>query len=191
MLCSRILSGVVAGLRPLNLKAGRDFEVVAVSINPRETPDEAASKRKLYAKQYGGSETSPGWHFLVGSEEAISAVAEAAGFHYRWDPNTQMYLHASAIMIATPEGALSRYFYGVEYQPKDLKLGLIESSNETIGSPVDQVLLYCYHYDPSTGEYGMAVMNLLRIGASLLLVVLAAAFFLLWRREHQHGQLAR
>ncbi len=183
MLCNRILSGVVAGLRPLSLKVGRDFDVVAVSFNPKETPAEAASKRDLYSKEYSRTAGSPGWHFLVGSPASIKAITEAAGFHYRWDPTTNMYIHASAIMTATPEGKLARYFYGVEYEPKDLKLGLIESSHDTIGSPVDKILLFCYHYDPSTGKYGAVVMNVLRGAALLTVLVLGTGLFWLWRRD--------
>jgi protein SCO1/2 len=183
MLCNRILSGVTAGLQPLRLRAGRDFEVVAVSINPRETPVEAKAKRNQFTSAYSGKAGSPGWHFLVGDPDSIKAVTEAAGFHYRWDPETQMYIHASAIMIATPEGVLARYFYGVEYTPKDLKLGLIESSGGTIGSPVDKVLLFCYHYDPMTGKYGAVVMNVLRAGGAVTVVVLGTVLFWLWRRE--------
>lgn len=186
MLCNRIMAGMAAALRPLRLKAGRDYQVVAVSINPRETPAEAAAKRDLFSAEYSGKRGSPGWHFLVGSPDSIAAVADAVGFHYRWDPETQMYIHASGIMVATPQGVLSRYFYGVEYSPKDLKLGLIESSSGAIGSPVDKVLLFCYHYDPSTGKYGAVVMNLLRAGGAVTVVFLGGALLLLWRRE-RHG----
>lgn len=183
MLCGRILSGLSAGLQPLRLRAGRDFEVVAVSINPNETPVEAAAKRNQYTASYSGKAGSAGWHFLVGDPDSIKAVTEAAGFHYRWDPETKMYIHASAIMMATPSGVLSRYFYGVEYTPKDLKLGLIESSGGTIGSPVDKVLLFCYHYDPMTGKYGAVVMNVLRAGGAVTVVVLGTVLLWLWRRE--------
>ena len=160
MLCSRILNGVVAGLRPLSLRPGRDFDVVAISINPTETPAEAADKQAFYSRRYSPYEGSAGWHFLVGDEPAISAVTEAAGFHYRYDPITRMFVHASGIMVLTPAGKMARYFYGVEYEPKDLKLGLIEASGNRIGSPADQILLFCYHYDPTTGKYGAAVLNL-------------------------------
>ena len=186
MLCNRILSGVVAGLRPLNLKAGRDFEVVAISFNPKETPAEAASKRDLYSKQYSRTAGIAGWHFLVGSPASIKSVTDAAGFHYRWDAATNMYIHGSGIMIATPEGKVARYFYGVEYEPKDLKLGLIESSHDTIGSPVDQILLFCYHYDPTTGKYGAAVLNLLRAAALLTLLALGSGILWLSRREPRY-----
>ena len=186
MLCNRILAGAASALRPLRLKAGQDFDVVAISINPRETPAEAAAKRDLFTSEYSGKRGSPGWHFLVGAPASIAAVTQAAGFHYRWDPESKMYIHASAIMIATPRGVLSRYFYGVEYSPKDLKLGLIESAGGAIGSPVDKVLLFCYHYDPNTGKYGAVVMNILRAGGGLTIAMLATALLLLWRRE-RHG----
>ena len=183
MLCNRIMAGVASALRPLRLKAGKDFEVVAVSINPKETPAEAAAKRDLFSGEYSGKRGSPGWHFLVGSPDSIAAVAEAVGFHYRWDPETKMYIHASGIMIATPKGVLSRYFYGVEYSPTDLRLGLVDSAGGGIGSPVDKVLLFCYHYDPTTGKYGAVVMNILRAGGGVTVAVLGGVLLLLWRRE--------
>lgn len=183
MLCSQILSGVVAGLRPLSLRVGRDFDIVAISINPSETPADAASKRDQYSQRYSSKGGSQGWHFLVGSETSVRAVMDAIGFHYRWDPTTQMFVHASGVMIVTPQGRVARYFYGVEYEPKDLKLGLIEASNNRIGSPVDQILLFCYHYDPTTGKYGATVLNLLRFAAGLVLAFLTIALFLLWRRD--------
>ena len=186
MLCNRIMAGVAAALRPLRLKAGRDYQVVFVSINPSETPAEAEAKRDLFSAEYSGKRGSPGWHFLVGSPDSIAAVAGAVGFHYRWDPESRMYIHSSGIMVATPQGVLSRYFYGVEYSPTDLKLGLIESANGSIGSPVDRIQLFCYHYDPNTGKYGAVVMNMLRAGGVLTVLVLGAALLLLWRRE-RHG----
>src|SRR5215469_2735401 len=181
MLCSRIMSGVAFGLQPLDLKAGRDYNVVAISINPSETPAEAAAKRDEYTQKYSGHSGSPGWHFLVGPPESIKAVTDAAGFHYRWDPDTQMYFHASGIMIVTPEGKLSRYLYGVEYEPKDLKLGLMESSRNKIGSPADRILLFCSHYDPTTGKYTVAVMNVLRVSAVLVMIAMGAGFWWLNR----------
>ncbi len=183
MLCSQILSGVVAGLRPLSLKPGRDFEVVAVSFNPSDTPQQAAAKRDHYVHSYSSKAKNDGWHFLTGDQNSIGAVMRAIGFHYRWDPVHKMFIHASGIMLLTPEGRLSRYLYGVEYEPKDLKLGLIESSHDRIGSPVDQVLLFCYHYDPKTGKYGAVVINMLRGAAGLTLVLLAGAMLLFWRRD--------
>lgn len=183
MLCSQILSGVVAGLRPLSLKPGRDFEVVAMSINPSETPADAKSKRDQYSHSYSSRDGTSGWHFLVGSQQSIDQVTRAIGFRYHWDPVNKMFVHASGIMIVTPDGKIARYFYGVEYEPKDLKLGLIEASHDTIGSPVDQVLLFCYHYDPKTGKYGAAVLNLLRLVAGAVLALLVGGLFFLWKRD--------
>lgn len=183
MLCSQVLSGVVAGLRPLSLQPGRDFEIVAISFDPGDSPAEAAAKRNHYAHSYSSKAGTEGWHFLTGTESSIQALTQAVGFHYRWDPVNKMFIHASGIMILTPEGRLARYLYGVEYEPKDLKLGLIESSHNRIGSPVDQILLFCYHYDPKTGKYGAVVMNILRLSAVLLLLVMGVALFALWRRD--------
>jgi protein SCO1/2 len=183
MLCSQILSGVVSGLRPLSLLPGRDFEIVAFSINPEETPEDAAGKRDLYARRYSRTSGTNGWHFLVGSQASIDAVTRAIGFRYRKDPKTGMFIHASGVMLATPEGRLARYLYGVEYQPKDLKLGLVEASHNRIGSPVDQVLLFCYHYDPATGKYSLFVLNTLKLAAIATVILLAGALVWLWRRD--------
>jgi protein SCO1/2 len=183
MLCNYILNGVVGGLRPLALRAGRDFDVIAISIDPSETPQLAASKRDHYARSYSSKAGVAGWHFLTGDEKNIRAVADATGFHYRYDPQTKIFLHASGVMVLTPGGRVSRYFYGVEYTPKDLKLGLIEASGNRIGSPVDQILLYCYHYDPTTGKYGAVVTNMLRIAAAGVLLLLVAGLTILWRRD--------
>jgi protein SCO1/2 len=183
MLCSQILSGVVAGLRPLSLKPGRDFEIVAISFDPRDTVKVAKEKRDHYSHSYSSRDGVNGWHFLTGPQTAIKPVMDALGFHYRWDDATKMFVHASGVMLITPEGRISRYLYGVEYEPKDLKLGLIESSHNRIGSPVDQVLLFCYHYDPTTGKYGATVINLLRGAAGLTLALLAAGLAFFWNRD--------
>lgn len=183
MLCSQILSGVVAGLRPLRLKPGRDFEIVAMSFDPADTPQAAAAKRDQYSRSYSSKAGTSGWHFLTGDQKAITAVTQAIGFHYRWDAVHKMFVHASGIMLLTPQGRLARYFYGVEFEPKDLKLGLIESAHDRIGSPVDQILLFCYHYDPKTGKYGAVVVNLLRFAAALTLVILAVVMFFFWRQD--------
>jgi len=183
MLCSRILSGIVAGLRPLSLRPGKDFDVVAISFNPAETPQDAAAKRDLYSKEYSSRAGTAGWHFLVGSPASIKAITEAIGFHYRWDPATRMFVHGAGVMVLTPEGRIARYFYGVEYEPKDLKLGLIEASHNRIGSRVDQILLFCYHYDPKTGKYGATVLGVLRLAAIFTLAILVVGLILLWRRD--------
>lgn len=186
MLCSQVLSGVVAGLRPLSLKPGREFEILTISFDPADTPGEAVIKRNHYSHSYSSKAGTGGWHFLTGTEASIQALTQAVGFHYRWDSVNKMFIHASGIMILTPEGRLARYLYGVEYEPKDLKLGLIESSHNRIGSPVDQILLFCYHYDPKTGKYGAVVVNTLKIGAILMLILMAAGMFFLWRQDLRH-----
>ena len=183
MLCSQILSGVVAGLRPLRLQPGRDYEVVAVSFDPSDTPVIAKQKQLHYSRSYSSRDGTAGWHFLTGASASISELMNSLGFHYRWDEKSKMFVHASGVMLITPEGRISRYLYGVEYEPKDLKLGLIESAHDTIGSPADQVLLFCYHYDPTTGKYGAAVLNLLRGAAVLTLLILATELILVWRRD--------
>ena len=192
MLCNQILTGAAAALRPLSLRPGRDFDVVAISINPSETPADAAAKRDFVVRRYSGKASADGWHFLVGDPDAIHAVADAIGFHYRYDAASKMFLHASGVMAVTPKGRLARYFYGVDYEPKDLKLGLIEASNNKIGSLTDQILLFCYHYDPKTGKYGAVVMNMLRGAAVGALAILALALTLLWRRDlHEHRHVLR
>lgn len=189
MLCSQILSGVVAGLRPLSLKPGRDFEVVAISFDPADTPAVAKLKRAHYSHSYSSRAGINGWHFLVGSQSAISAVMDSIGFHYRWDPVNKIFVHASGVMVVTPEGRVARYLYGVEYEPKDLELSLVEASHNRIGSAVDKILLYCYHYDPKTGKYGAVVLNTLKTGAILILVLMAIGMFFLWRSDlRKHRQ---
>jgi protein SCO1/2 len=183
MLCNQILSGVVAGLRPLSLKPGRDFEVVAMSFNPADTTADARRKRDQYSHSYSSRAGTAGWNFLTGSQASIDEVTKAIGFRYHWDAANNMFVHASGVMILTPEGRLARYFYGVEFEPKDLKLGLVEASHNRIGSAVDQILLFCYHYDPATGKYGAVVMNMLRVAAVLVLIALTLMLVIFWRRD--------
>lgn len=189
MLCNYILNGVVSGLRPLSLRPGRDFDVIAISMDPSEEPPLARAKRDHYANSYSSRYGTDGWHFLTGDEENVRAVADALGFHYRYDPKTKIFLHASGVMVLTPDGRVSRYFYGVEYTPKDLKLGLIEASGRRIGSPADEILLYCYHYDPATGKYGAVVTNMLRICAAAVLLILLVSLTLLWRRDLRRDRM--
>lgn len=177
MLCNQVLNGMTSGLDVLkSLSIGKEFEVVTVSFDPRETPDLAREKKDTYLSWYKRDGAADGWHFLTGDQTNIDRLTEAAGFYYKWDPKTNQFIHASGIMIATSDGKLARYFYGIEYAPKDLRLGLVEASAGKIGSPVDQLLLYCYHYDPSSGKYGAAVMNLMRLGAVLTLMAIIAMF---------------
>jgi protein SCO1/2 len=162
-----------------------------VSFDPKDTPDLAAAKKDSYMRRYGRANTANGFHFLTGDEASIKALTDAVGFHYKYDPITDQFAHASGIMILTPEGRLSRYFYGVEYAPRDVRLGLVEASANKIGTPVDQVLLFCFHYDPGTGKYGAIAINLLR-GAGVAFVLVCGAFLLLaLRRENGTVRMIR
>jgi protein SCO1/2 len=183
MLCTQILNGLAASLGTITLDAGREFDVVAVSFDPRETPALAAEKKRSYLARYRRPGSEQGWHFLTGEAAAISALTEAVGFRYRFDPATGQFAHGSAVFVLTPSGELSRYFYGIEYAPRDLRLALVESADSRIGTPVDQLLLYCFHYDPATGKYGAVALNMIRLGG--VATVLAIAGFVLWswRRE--------
>ena len=179
MLCTQVLNGAASALKVLPFDAGKEFEVVVLSFDPRETPPLAAAKKEVYMQRYGHAGAAAGWHFLTGDEPEIKRVTEAAGFHYAWDEATKQFAHASGIMVATPQGRLSHYFYGIEYAPKDLRLSLVEASANRIGSAVDQLLLYCYHYDPASGKYGMVVMNVVRVAGALTVVgILALLIFL-------------
>jgi protein SCO1 len=183
MLCDQILRGVVSGLRPLSLVPGRDFDVIAISINPSEGPPQAAAKRQEYVKLYSRRASTDGWHFLTGTEPNIRAVADAVGYHYRYDPKTKMFFHAAGIMVLTPEGKAARYFYGVVFEPKDLKLGLVEASHNRIGSVVDQILLFCCRYDPTAGKYTATVLGVMRLAAGGFLVILIAGMAFFWRHD--------
>jgi len=181
MLCTQVLNGMVMSLRGMSLESGRDFDVVTVSIDPTETPELASKKKAEYLRRY--AKGGDGWHFLTGAEPQIKELAGAVGFRYAYDPKTKQYAHASAIMVVTPSGRLSRYFYGIEYPPRDLRLGLVEASENKIGSPVDEVLLYCFHYDPNTGKYSAIVMNIVRLAGVLTLLILLPLLIWLWRAD--------
>jgi protein SCO1/2 len=186
MLCTQILNGVASSLKAVSLDPGKDFQVVAFSFDPKDTVQLAAAKKDMYVRRYGRAGTANGWHFLTGDPENIRKVMDAVGFHYKYDPATDQYAHASGVMILTPGGRLSKYFYGVDYAPRDLRLGLVEASREKIGSPVDRILLFCYHYDPATGKYGAVVMNIIRLAGGAF-VLICGTFLLLWfLRERRH-----
>ena len=163
MLCTLELNGLLRALRATPLDLGKDFQIVTVSFDPGETPELAMKKKTEYVKQYGRPGAAEGWHFLTGKQASIEKLTKAVGFRYKYDPKSDLFNHASAIMVLTPQGRLSKYFYGVEYSARDLRLGLVEASAGKIGSAVDEVLLYCFHYDPSTGKYGVVIMNVLRL----------------------------
>lgn len=183
MMCNQILNSLTGALMGVSQTPGRDFEVVAVSFDARETAELASRKKANYMRRYGRKEAEAGWHFLTGSQESIDRLTEAAGFKYAWDEASKQFAHGAAIMVATPEGKLSHYFYGIDYAPKDIKLALVESSGGRVGSVVDQLLLYCYHYDPTTGRYGPVILNIVRAGGVATLLGLAALFVALRRRR--------
>jgi len=183
MLCTMTLNGQSAAFKPINLEVGKDFNVITVSFDPRETPQLAAQKKQSYLKQYNRPSAQDGWHFLTGDEENISRLAQSCGFKYYYDAKSDQFAHASAIMVLTPDGRISRYFQGLEYSPKDLRLALIEASNNKIGSKTDQLLLLCYQYDPATGRYGFAILRAVRLGGILTVTLLAAFIFRSLRRE--------
>jgi protein SCO1/2 len=184
MLCNEILNGLLSSIKAISFNVGEQYEIVTVSFNPDEKPELAAAKKETYIERYGRSRAANGWHFLTGERNAIEALTNAVGFHYAYDPQTKQYAHASAIMVLTPQGRLSRYFYGIEYAPKDLRLGLVEASEGKIGSPVDQLLLYCFHYDPVTGKYSAVVMNIVRL-SGIATVVSVAILILVFSRRYR------
>jgi protein SCO1/2 len=183
MLCTQVLNGVTGALKVLNFDVGKEFDVIAVSINPKEGPGLAASKKQAYVERYGRPDTADGWHFLTGREENIRALANAVGFRYAYDEEIQQYAHGAGIELLTPKGMIARYFYGIEFAPRDIKFGIMEASEERVGSPIDSVLLLCYHYDPATGKYGATAMTMVRIGAVLTMVGFAAFLFVSLRQE--------
>ncbi len=191
MLCTQILNGLAGSLKAVSLDPGKDFEIVAVSFDPKDTPETAASKKQMYMRRFGRPNTANGWHLLTGDEANIKTLTDTVGYHYKYDPVTDQFAHASGIMVLTPEGRLSRYFYGVEYQPRDVRLGLVEASQNKIGSPVDQILLFCYHYDPVTGKYGAVVMNLVRFAGASFTLVCGVFLFIFLRRDLRNDRRIR
>jgi protein SCO1/2 len=177
------LNGVSSAVKAMPFTAGGDFDVVYVSFDPRDTPRAAAEKKQAQLDDYQQGATAAGWHYLTGDESSIRRLTSAAGFSYKWDEASGQYAHVSAVLVATPNGRLSRYFYGVEYSPKELRMALVESSQGKVGSAVDQLLLYCYHYDPSTGRYGLMAMNLVRLGGLVTLAILGGFIWVMRRRE--------
>ncbi|HJT78896.1 MAG TPA: SCO family protein [Gemmataceae bacterium] len=183
MLCTEVLNNLVRALLDIPLDAGKDFDVLVVSFDPREKPDLAAAKKKMYLERYGRPGAAAGWHFLTSEQEPITRLTRAVGFRYTYDAKHDQFAHASGVLVLTPQGKISRYFYDIRYAARDLRLGLVEASANKIGSPVDQVLLFCFHYDPAEGRYGPTILNLVRAGGVLTVLGLGLFAGLLWRRE--------
>ncbi|MBZ0267669.1 SCO family protein [bacterium] len=190
MLCNVFLDGFTASLRDLGWTPGQEFEIVTVSIDPEDTPADAVKRRALYLDRLGLPEAEAGWHFLTGTQESITALTEAVGFHYRLDPETGEFHHTTALFLATPQGRLSRYLYGVVFDPRTLRLSLVEASDGKIGTTTDQVLLFCFAYDHTEGRYGPAAMNLMRAAGAVVVVLLGAFIALNIRRERRRGHPA-
>jgi protein SCO1/2 len=163
MLCSMSLNGLLRGLRAMSFNIGKEFDVVTISFDPKDAPDVAAGKKASYVGQYAREGAENGWHFLTGDSESIRRVTEAVGFRYVWDEPSRQWAHAAGIMILTPQGQISQYLFGIEYSSRDLRLALVRAAEQRIGSLLDRVMLYCYHYDPTTGEYGLVIMNVIRL----------------------------
>lgn len=187
MLCTQILNGLTRTLTTMSEQVGREFDVVTVSFDPRETAVLASAKKKAYLDRYNRDGAGAGWHFLTGDEPSIAALTKAAGFSYAWDEQSQQFAHASGIVVLTPDGRLSRYFFGIEFAPRDVKFALIESSAGRVGTLADKLLLYCYHYDPATGSYAFVAMNTVRLGGVVTLVALVGFVTVAIRREQRAG----
>jgi protein SCO1/2 len=191
MLCTQVLNGLVRAMLDMPLDAGKDFNVVTVSFDPRETPELAAAKKKTYLERYGRPGAESGWHFLTGEQAAIDRLTTAVGFRYRYDAKNDQFAHASGIMVLTPGGRLSRYFYDISFSPRDVRLGLVEASQGKIGSAVDKVLLFCFHYDPNEGKYGAVVMNFIRAGGVVTILSIGSLFAVLWRQDRRKSRAAK
>lgn len=188
LLCPVVRDGLLTSLQNLDFDIGKDFTVVNVSINPRETSSTAAAQKAVYVQRYGRPGAAQGWHFLTGNEAAIKSLADAVGFYYRYDEASAQYVHPSGIVLATPKGRIARYLYGVDYAPRDLRLGLVEASENKIGTPVDQLLLLCYHYDPQTGKYTGLALGVTRLAALGTILGLGVGLVVLSRR-YRHDRL--
>ncbi|MEX0711503.1 MAG: SCO family protein [Pirellulales bacterium] len=191
MLCNQVLNGFLKSSQALKFRIDADYEVVTVSFDPGETPRLAAEKKERYVGAYRRPGAAEGWHFLTGDEPSIERLARSVGFRYRRDAASGQFAHASGIMVLTPDGKVSKYFYGIEYPPEDLRLGLVESSAGRIGGLVDRVLLLCYHYDPSTGKYGLAIAGALRVAGSATVLAMGGFLFMMFRQERRRSRLVR
>jgi len=185
-LCTEVLNGELRTMKAISLDLGKDFDAITISFEPKDTPELAKAKRDVYAGQYGRPGARGNWHFLTGDQPSIDALTQAAGFHYAYDSASRQYAHAAAILVLTPHGRIARYFYGVQYPGRDVRLGLVEASEGKIGTPTDHALLYCYQYDPATGKYGLVVMNVVRAAGVLTVLILGIFMFVMFRRERNH-----
>lgn len=186
-LCGLVFTGLVDSLKPLDFEVGTDFDVVIVSIDPHETAEDAALKKSQLLTQYNRPGTADGWHFLTGTQESIDALAEAVGFHYVYDEKTDQYAHPTGVIITTSEGDITRYLYGIQYAQNDLRLGLVEGSENKIGSPVDQFLLRCFHYDPKTGQYTLAIMSIIRFLGLITVFSIVLVMVILTKRNKRNA----
>jgi protein SCO1 len=182
-LCPKSIYESVSALKRVSLEPGRDYEAIVVSFDPKDTPTEAAKQKAEYLNTFGRASFNAGWHFLTGTQESIKRLADAIGWRYRWDEATKQFIHAGGIMVATPEGKLSRYFYGIQYAPQDLRMSLVDASQHKIGSPVDYVLLFCFHYDEMQGKYTLAIVNLLKVAGILTVLALSGLLYFLMRKD--------
>lgn len=182
-LCTTVLNEMNKAITPMSLNPGSDYEIVVVSFDPRETSALSSKKKAEYTRSFKRPNTNHGWHFLTGDEANIKALTRAVGFRYAWDDKHQQYIHAGGVMVLTPDGRTSKYFYGVEYVPRDIKLGLMEAGNGKIGSPADQVLLYCFQYDPHSGKYTLAVLNMVKVGGLMTILAVGAFVVVSLRRD--------
>jgi protein SCO1 len=185
MLCPLVLEGLVRSLRPLSLDAGRDFDVFVISIDERDSPKTAEEKQLEIVNRYGRDGSGAGWHFLTGEKSAIEEMTQSAGFSYGWDEASKQYVHASGIFVLTPHGEIARVLYGIDYTPRDIRLALVEAGDGTIGSAIDQLLLYCYHYNPLTGKYGFVIMGALRLAGVSTVLAMATFIITMLRRERR------
>ena len=183
MLCTTALNGLLQGLKELKFDVGQQFNVVTVSFDPTEKPPLAAAKKALYVGMYGRPGAADGWHFLTGDQDSIRRLTEAVGFRYNYDPSIKQFVHATGLIVLTPQGRIARYFYGIQYPSGSLRLGLVEASQGKIGSPVDAVLLYCCQYDPQTGKYSLIIARALKIGAAITILSLGGLILVMFRSE--------
>lgn len=189
-LCTEVLNGELRTMESISLDLGKDFEAVTVSFEPKDTPALAKAKRDVYAGQYGRAGAVDHWHFLTGEQPSIDALTNAVGFHYAYDPSIRQYAHAAAILVLTPEGRIDRYFYGVVYPARDVRLGLVEASEGKIGTLTDHALLYCFQYDPMTGKYGVVIINVLRAAGGLTVLILGLFMTLMFLRDRRQRHVA-